>query len=345
MALSSTKELADHVAADQERRPEPACEVSVVIPVYDEAESLPDLYQELTAACGALGRPTEVVFVDDGSTDGSAELLDGIADDDETVTVVHLRRNFGKSAALAAGFERVRGRIVVTLDADLQDDPAMIPEFVRRIDEGADLVSGWKKHRYDPPGKTVPSRIFNAAVRLFSGIQLRDFNCGFKAYCIECIRELSVYGSLHRFLPVLAAERGYRVEELVVNHRPRRHGASKYGARRLMAGFLDLMTVLLLTRFRTRPLHFFFIPGLALGVLGITILSYLTVLWFLGQSIGTRPLLNLGILCTIASTQFMAIGLLSELVVRKTIQPREIFSIREVRRRDGRAKDTSQPRH
>ncbi len=300
--------------------------------MYNEHGSVPDMYRELVAACEPLGRAFEIIFVDDGSTDGTDELLDQLAADDPRVTALHLRRNFGKSPALQAGFERVRGQIVLTLDGDLQDDPAMIPEFVARIDAGADLVSGWKKTRHDPVGKRLPSKLFNAVVRRLTGIQLNDFNCGFKAYHIDCIRELQVYGGLHRFLPVLAGIRGFRIEQLVVRHRPRLHGSSKFGFSRLFDGLFDLLTVLLLTKFRTRPLHFFGVPGLVLGLIGVGILSYLTVLWFQGEPIGTRPLLTLGVLLTITAAQFIGIGLLAELLVRTTIKSAEVFSLRPAAR-------------
>jgi glycosyltransferase involved in cell wall biosynthesis len=303
-------------------------EISVVVPVYDEAEALPRLHAELTEACAELGRTYEVLLVDDGSRDGSAELLDELAERDVHLRVVHLRRNFGKSPALAAAFERVRGSIVVQMDADLQDDPAMIGRFVEKIEGGADLVSGWKKVRRDPLGKTLPSRLFNWTVRVLSGVRLRDFNCGYKAYRAECIRELSVYGGLHRFLPVLAAARGFSIDEVVVEHRARTQGRSKYGPGRMLDGLFDLLTVLLVTRFRTRPLHFFGIPGFLVGLTGIGILVYLSALWFSGESIGTRPLLTLGVLLTITAAQFVGIGLLAELLVRTTIRPGEVFSVR-----------------
>lgn len=302
--------------------------ISVVVPVFDEIDSLEELYQSITASCTRLGRGHEIIFINDGSRDGSDRKLDELAERDRCVQVIHFRRNFGKSPALAAAFERVRGDIVLTLDADLQDDPAMIPEFVERIDAGADLVSGWKKRRNDPIGKTAPSKVFNWIVRKLSGIPLQDFNCGFKAYRIECIRELSVYGGFHRFLPVLAGSKGFRIEQLVVNHRARKHGVSKFGAKRFFDGILDLLTVLLVTRYRTRPLHFFGIPGTLLGASGIALLLYLTVLWSLGQAIGTRPLLTLGVLLTLTGLQFLSFGLLAELLVRTTVSPREIYSIR-----------------
>lgn len=313
--------------------------VSLVVPVYNEVESLPEFYAQATAACSALGRAYEIIFVNDGSDDGSDEALDALAARDGRVAVVHLRRNFGKSAALAAGFEHVRGEMALTLDADLQDDPAMIGDFIRLIEKGADLVSGWKKQRLDSLSKTAPSLLFNATIRWLTGSALHDINCGFKAYRIDCIKELSIYGGQHRFLPLLAAQRGFRVAELAVRHRVRAHGVSKFGSKRLMEGLLDLFTVLLLTKYRTRPLHFFSIAGFTLGGVGLAILLYLTGLWLTGEPIGTRPLLTLGVLCTIAAIQFFAIGLMAELVVRTTISNEEVFSIREVRR----ARDALRP--
>jgi glycosyltransferase involved in cell wall biosynthesis len=306
--------------------------VTAVVPVYNEVGSLPQMHAELTAGLEALGRPYEILYVNDGSSDGSGAKLDEIADTDaEHVRVIHLRKNFGKSPALAAAFERVRGDIVLTLDADLQDDPAMIPEFVARIEAGADLVSGWKQRRHDPLGKTLPSKFFNFVVRSVSGVPLQDFNCGYKAYRIECIRELSVYGGFHRFLPVLASERGFRIEQLVVKHRAREHGESKFGMGRFFHGFVDLLSVLMITRFRTRPLHLFGLLASISGALGGLLLLYLSVLWLQGEPIGTRPLLTLGVLMTIGAIQFLGLGLVAELLVRTTIETREIFSVKATR--------------
>ncbi|MBK8266739.1 MAG: glycosyltransferase family 2 protein [Nannocystis sp.] len=306
-------------------------EISVIVPIYNEIDSLPELYAQLTAGCRATARPYEILVINDGSTDGTDLDLDALAAADPQLHVIHFRRNFGKSPALAAGFERARGEIVLTLDGDLQDDPALIPAFIARIEAGADLVSGYKARRLDPLGKTLPSKLFNAVVRRISGIPLRDFNCGFKAYRAECVRELSVYGGFHRFLPVLAGERGFRIEELVVNHRPRAHGVSKYGLRRLIDGLLDLLTVLLVTRFRSRPLHFFSVPAVLLGAPGVAILTYLSVIWAQGDSIGTRPLLTLGVLLVTTAAHFLGLGLLGELLVRTTLRPSEIYSIRPPR--------------
>ncbi len=302
-------------------------DLSLVVPVYNERDSLRELHSQIKAGCAIAGKSYELLFIDDGSTDGTSALLDELALEDPNIGVVHFRRNFGKSPALACGFERARGKVVITLDADLQDDPAQIVEFVRRIEAGADLVSGWKRVRHDPLGKTMPSKLFNAVVRRASGIKLHDFNCGFKAYRIECIRELMVYGGFHRFLPVLAGSRGFVVVEVEVQHRARVHGVSKFGARRLIDGMLDLLTVLLVTRYRTRPLHFFGIPGFILGSLGLAILAYLTVLWGMGEAIGTRPLLSLGILMTLSAIQLGALGLLGELLVRTTVTHQELFSV------------------
>jgi len=311
--------------------PSASPELSILVPVYNEVESLQQLHREITEGCRGVVAEYEIVFVDDGSTDGSSPALDALADADPRVSVVHLRRNFGKSPALAAGFERVRGEIVITMDADLQDDPAMIPEFVQRIRAGADMVSGWKQKRHDPLDKTLPSRVFNGVVRKLSGVQLHDFNCGFKAYRAECMQELRVYGGFHRFLPVFAQDRGFKVEELVVHHRARQHGHSKFGNKRLLEGMLDLPTVLLLTRYRTRPLHFFGIPGAMIMAIGLGLLSYLTVIWFMGESVGTRPLLTLGVLLTITGVQILCVGLVAEVVVRTSLNRGEVYVVRSVR--------------
>ena len=313
-------------------------DISVVIPVFNEVDSIDELHGQIVAAICGMQRTYEVMYINDGSRDGSREKLNELAARDPNVSVVHFRKNFGKSPALAAGFARVRGQIVLTLDADLQDDPALIPDFVARIEAGADLVSGWKKLRHDPVDKTLPSKIFNGIVRRVSGVALHDFNCGFKAYRTACIRELSIYGGFHRFLPAFAGARGFRIEELVVNHRARKHGVSKFGAGRFFDGFLDLLTVLMITRFRTRPLHFFGLPGALLTGVGMLLLSYLVVLWTMNEPIGTRPLLTLGVLLTLAGVQLLGLGLVGELLVRTTIRNEEIFSISdEITWRDARA--------
>jgi dolichol-phosphate mannosyltransferase len=288
--------------------------ISVVVPVHDEERSVEPLYEELSVSLQPLGRPWEAVFVDDGSTDGSLAALTRIHAGAPNVKIVRLRRNFGKAAALAAGFRHAGGDVVVTIDADLQDDPAEIPRLLAKLDEGFDLVSGWKAQRRDPLSRRIPSRIFNAVVGRVSGLRLHDLNCGLKAYRADVVRNLRVYGELHRFLPVLAHDRGYRVAELAVNHRPREHGASRYGVERYLRGFLDFLTVWFMGRYRHRPLHLFGGLGLALGAIGTILLLYLTALKLSGEAIGHRPLLTLGVLLVVVGLQFFSLGLLSELV-------------------------------
>jgi len=302
--------------------------LSIVVLVFNEQESLTPLHSELTAVCNSMSRSYEILYVDDGSTDGSAAILDRCAEREPQVRVIHFRRNFGKASALSAAFERTRGEIVITLDADLQDDPAHIPELVQRIEQGADLVAGWKARRRDPLSKTIPSRVFNLMVRRITGVSLHDVNCGLKAYTRACINELQIYGGFYRFLPVLAAHRGFCVEELVVQHRPRRFGVSKYRASRYFQGLADLLTLVLMTRYRTSPLYLFGKPGVALGLAGFAILSYLTLLWCLGQAIGQRPLLSLGVLLFITGSLFLAIGLIGELIVHTTMINHDVYSIR-----------------
>jgi dolichol-phosphate mannosyltransferase len=288
--------------------------ISVVVPVHDEERSVEPLYEELRAALEPLGRAWEAVFVDDGSDDGSFAALTRLHAAAPNVVVVRLRRNFGKAAALAAGFRHASGEVVVTIDADLQDDPAEIPRLLAKLDEGFDLVSGWKNERRDPLTRRLLSRIFNGVVGRVSGLHLHDMNCGLKAYRADVVRNLRIYGELHRFLPVLAHDRGYRVAELPVNHRPREHGRSNYGVERYMRGFLDFMTVWFMGRYRHRPLHLFGGLGLALGAIGTVLLVYLTVLKLSGEAIGQRPLLTLGVLLVVVGLQFFSLGLLSELI-------------------------------
>jgi glycosyltransferase involved in cell wall biosynthesis len=288
--------------------------ISVVVPVHDEERSVEPLYGELRAALEPLGRAWEAVFVDDGSDDGSFAALTRLHAAAPNVVVVRLRRNFGKAAALAAGFRHASGEVVVTIDADLQDDPAEIPRLLAKLDEGFDLVSGWKTERRDPLTRRLLSRIFNGVVGRVSGLRLHDMNCGLKAYRSEVARNLRIYGELHRFLPILANDRGYRVAELPVNHRPREHGRSNYGVERYLRGFLDFMTVWFMGRYRHRPLHLFGGLGLTLGAIGTVLLVYLTVLKLSGEAIGHRPLLTLGVLLVVVGLQFFSLGLLSELI-------------------------------
>ncbi len=288
--------------------------ISVVIPVHDEERSVALLYDELRSALEPLDTEWEAVFVDDGSTDGTFAALTRLHSAACNVRVVRLRRNFGKAAALVAGFDQARGDTVVTIDGDLQDDPAEIPRLLAKLDEGFDLVSGWKTRRRDPLSRRILSRIFNSVTSRFSGVRLHDMNCGLKAYRAEVVHGLRLYGELHRFIPVLAHYRGYRIAELPVNHRPRGHGRSRYGIERYLRGFLDLLTVSFIGRYRHRPLHLFGGLGLALMAGGIAILVYLTVDKALGHAIGGRALLTLGVLLVVVGLQFFSLGLISEMI-------------------------------
>lgn len=307
-------------------------DISIVIPFLDEEGSLKELHRRLTEVLGKLERSYEILLVDDGSRDRSSVIADEIADGDGHVGVVHFRRNFGKAAALDAGFKRARGKIVFTMDADLQDDPEEIPNFLSKLDEGYDLVSGWKKKRHDPLAKTLPSRVFNFVVSRASGLKLDDFNCGFKAYRADAVQGLDLYGELHRYVPVLVHFRGFRVTQIAVQHHPRTTGSSKYGVERMMKGFFDLLTVLLITRYRTRPLHLFGGAGLAFAAVGFCCLLYLTVIWFQGHGIGTRPLLLFGVLLMLLGVQLVSTGLLGEMIGWSQAGVKSAYVIREERR-------------
>jgi len=288
--------------------------ISIVIPVHNEERSVALLLDEIGSALQPLEQPWEAVFVDDGSEDGTFAALTRLHAAADNVRVVRLRRNFGKAAALQAGFEAAAGDVVVTIDGDLQDDPAEIPRLLAKLDEGFDLVSGWKTRRRDPLSRRLLSRIFNVVTGRLSGLRLHDLNCGLKAYRAEVVRGLRIYGELHRFIPVLAHYRGFRVAELPVNHRPREHGRSRYGMERYLRGFLDLLTVTFMGRYRHRPLHLFGGFGLVLGGAGSLVLLYLTVVKLAGEAIGHRPLLTLGVLLVVVGMQFLSLGLLSELI-------------------------------
>jgi glycosyltransferase involved in cell wall biosynthesis len=304
-------------------------EVSVVLPVLDEVESLGVLHRELTEVLQPLGRPYEILFVDDGSRDGSFQRVEKLRLDDPCVRGVQLRRNFGKAAALAVGFREARGDVVITLDADLQDDPAEVAKLLARLEDGFDLVSGWKQERQDPRSKTWPSRLFNRVTGLLTGVRLHDFNSGFKVYRREVVEEIRLYGELHRFIPALAAWRGFQVTEVPVRHRPRRHGRTKFGSARLWRGVLDLLTVLFLTRYTRRPLHLFGGLGLIAWTVGFGVNAYLTGIWLSGsRPIGQRPLLAFGVLTMLVGVQFFAIGLLSELVLSYQTRTADDVSIR-----------------
>jgi glycosyltransferase involved in cell wall biosynthesis len=292
--------------------------ISLVIPVYNEADSLNELYKQVVAAVKPLDAEYEVIFVDDGSRDGSWERITDLHQDDSHVRGLRFRRNFGKSDALAAGFAAVRGDIVFTLDADLQDDPKEVPRFLSKLDEGYDLVSGWKKERKDPLEKRLPSKLFNAVTSWVSGVKLHDFNCGFKCYRSEVVKQIHVYGERHRFMPVLAAQEGFRIGEIPVEHHARKHGVSKFGWERYARGLLDLITLSFLGMYRKRPAHFFGGIGLLLLLAGVVIDVYIILLKIVTSTIqGRYPLLLAGLLLTIVGVQFVTFGLLSELLVSR----------------------------
>lgn len=305
--------------------------LSIVVPVLNEAESLPELYRELRETLDAINLPWELVFVDDGSTDETPSILRDLFEHDSRVQVIQFRRNFGKSAALSAGFEAAGGDAVVTLDSDLQDNPAEIPRLLDELRLGSDLVSGWKFPRHDPVSKRLPSMLFNRVVRVLTGVQLHDFNCGLKAYRAPVLGEIQLYGELHRFIPVLAHVRGFRVAEIKVSHRARRYGYSKFGGRRFARGFFDLITVLFLTQYTRRPLHFFGGIGLIALFTGFVINAYLATLWFMGEPIGHRPLLTLGVLLMIVGLQTTVFGLLGEMI--SSSSHRRDYSVRRHYRR------------
>lgn len=291
-----------------------APDLSVVVPVYDERGSLPGLIEEIDVALGPLGRRSELIFVDDGSTDGSGEYLRERATGRDDVVVVELGHNAGKSAALAAGFARSRGDAVVTLDGDGQDDPAEIPGLLARLDEGYDLVSGWKQDRQDPARRRLASRVFNRVTAVISGVELHDFNNGLKAYRGDRVRALELYGEMHRFIPVLGAQRGWKVAEVPVNHRPRVHGRTKFGLERYARGMLDLLAVVFMGRYGNRPLHLFGGIGICFFLIGLAIGIYLVIEKLTGNAIGNRPLLLLGVLLIVVGIQLFTFGLLAQMV-------------------------------
>jgi glycosyltransferase involved in cell wall biosynthesis len=312
--------------------------LSFVIPFMDEEPTLRELFEQIAAVVRPSGRPFEVIFIDDGSSDGgSARVAELAAAHPAEVKLIELRGNFGKSAALAAGFEHASGDIVFTLDADLQDDPKEIPRFLEALGGGLDVVSGYKKTRHDPWHKVIPSRIFNWMVRRLTGVPLHDINCGFKCYRAEVLRDVRVYGELHRFIPALAAWNRYRVGEIPVEHHPRRFGHSKFGVGRFFRGLMDLFTVTFLLKYDRKPLHFFgWLGGLSF-LSGLAICGYLTALWLGGASIGHRPLLTLGVLLIVIGVQILATGLLAELIVHVNAagRPYKIRRVVGIQRRDG----------
>jgi glycosyltransferase involved in cell wall biosynthesis len=306
-------------------------EVTLVVPGLNEAESLSLLAAQVK---DALQPETsyELIFVDDGSTDDSWQVICELHESDPAVRGVRLRKNFGKAMALAAGFERARAEIVIMMDADLQDDPADLPKMIEKIEGGLDVVVGWKVERHDPLNRRVFSRIFNGTVGLVTGVRMHDMNCGFKAYRREVLQSIPIYGDLFRFIPVLASWQGFSVGEVPVNHRARKFGQSRYGLERILRGFFDLLSVSFLTKYSRKPMHLFGLLGLLFTFLGLLICGYLSILWFQGEAIGSRPLLLLGVLLILVGAQSFSIGLLGEFMTfqyhRK--HDRELLPIREV---------------
>jgi len=319
-----------NVRNDQQTQHEGAKELSVVVPLYNEEGSLRELYDQIRSAIGKIGR-YEIIFVDDGSTDGSMRILHDLRHRDRRIRVIRFRRNFGKSAALSAGFNLAEGNFVVTMDADLQDDPYEIPNLLNEVKKGFDLVSGWKKKRRDPISKTIPSRFFNFVTSLLTGIRLHDFNCGLKIYRREVVKEVHIYGELHRYIPVLAHWHGFRVTEITVQHHPRKYGKTKFGIGRFWKGFLDLLTVLFTTRYMQRPLHLFGFWGMLFVLSGCLIDGTLAVLKLTqGMSLSNRPLFLGGILLIIVGVQIVSVGLLGELVTKSRHASEKEYSIREI---------------
>ncbi|MCX7942118.1 MAG: glycosyltransferase family 2 protein [Dictyoglomaceae bacterium] len=304
-------------------------DLSFVIPIKDEEGTLGELYEKIINNVPS-NFSFEIIFIDDGSSDRSFEILKDIHNKDKRVKLIRFRRNFGKASALSSGFQRAKGDIIITMDGDLQDDPNEIPKFIEKIKEGYDLVSGWKKERKDPITKKIPSKIFNKLASFFTGVDIHDFNCGYKAYRREVIENLEIYGELYRYIPALANSKGFKITEIPVEHHERKYGKSKYGWERIIKGFLDLITVIFLTRFLKRPMHFFGGIGILFLSIGFIInLSLVIYKFSTGALIGTRPLLTLGVLLMIVGVQFLSIGLVGEMLSNLTYERRKEFLISE----------------
>jgi glycosyltransferase involved in cell wall biosynthesis len=300
--------------------------ISVVIPLYNEEESLQELSQKLEEVLGGLGCEYEVVFIDDGSTDKSFEKIKEINRRNSKFHCIKFRKNYGKSAALAKGFRSAKGNIIITMDADLQDDPSEIPELIKVLNSGYDLVSGWKKVRYDPFIKKYTSRFFNFVTSKLSGIKLHDFNCGLKAYKKDVIKSLKIYGEMHRYIPALAHLSGFKVTEKPVKHHARKYGKTKFGANRFINGFLDLITVVFIDRYIKRPLHFFGAIGMISSMTGFLITIYLVFLkLFEGKPLSDRPLFIVGIFMIILGVQFFSLGLIAEIITKSNYSEQDIL--------------------
>jgi glycosyltransferase involved in cell wall biosynthesis len=315
-----------------------APDISVVVPLHDEVDNVDELHAQLTRSLESTGRPYEILLVDDGSTDGTLARLLAIESGDPRVRVLRLRRNFGQTAAFSAGFDHARGGIVVTCDGDLQNDPGDIPAMVRKLESGFDMVCGWRRDRQDTLSRRLPSRIANWVISRATGVHLHDYGCSLKVMRSEIVKGLRLYGEMHRFIPAVASWMGVDLAEVVVNHRPRTRGRSKYGLGRTTRVLLDLFTVKFMLAYGTRPAHFFGPAGLLSGTAGVAILGWLTYVKFgQGEAIGGRPLLLLGALLCITGLLFLSAGLLSELIVRiyHESQGKPTYAVRELRPRSG----------
>jgi len=307
--------------------------ISYVIPVLNEEESLQQLYSEIVQFNPSPDY--EIIFIDDGSNDNSYKILCNIANQDPNVKLVKFRRNFGKAAALQLGFKLAKGDYVFTLDADLQDNPSEITNFIKKLEEGFDLVSGWKRKRKDPLYKTLPSKIFNWITAYTFNLHIKDFNCGYKLYKHSLVKELTLYGEMHRYIPVLANSLGYKVGEISVNHRKREFGKSKYGIERYLRGFFDLLTVKMVTQYVKSPLYLFGRIGIVSVALGVLLTGYLAFLkLFYGLPLTNRPLLFLGILMILAGLQFFSMGLISELIINRSQTDQTHVSIQDIKNLD-----------
>ena len=325
------KETPKEQVADIEKR---KIYLSVIIPLLNEEESLPELTGKIVEVLQKEKiYDYEIIYIDDGSTDNSYEVIRDLRKSNNRIHCIKFRRNYGKSAALAVGFDMAKGKFVITMDADLQDDPEEIPHLISKLKEGYDLVSGWKKKRYDPISKTIPSKFFNWVTSKASGVKLHDFNCGLKGYKREVVKSLYVYGEMHRYLPALAHLDGFKVTEIIVKHHPRKYGKTKFGFSRFIYGFLDLLTVLVTAKYMKRPLHFFGSIGTLLLFVGFLVDLYLAIHWFMGdKNLSNRPLLIFGVALIIVGVQFISLGLIGELIIKYNVmnQKNSNYSISEI---------------
>ncbi len=314
--------------------------LSIIIPVFNEEGSIKQLIEKINTNITELIRKKvigdyEIIFISDGSTDRSEQIIKDEINNDIHIKLIVFRSNFGKSKALEAGFKFAKGDIIITMDADLQDDPKEIKRFIEKIDEGNDLVSGWKENRLDPLEKRLPSKVFNYITSKLSGVKLHDFNCGFKAYRKEVVKSISVYGEFHRYIPVLAKRNGFSVSEISVTHHKREHGKSKFGYERYLRGMFDALSAWFLLKYYEKPMYFFGKIGLILSMLGTAICAYLTLLWFQGHSIGTRPLLTLGVMLILIGAQFISMGLIANILIdQDKKRANDALYIKEIFQRD-----------